>query len=542
MADCKRKTANLFDESIFESIEIAVDVYRMGISLGVLPSGTYTLTFNNLGHASLYHTINKNGVYTSTRLFESPYQFVADGVSEQVIRCANTSVTSWSAYGVTNIMLNSGSTPLPYEPYGWVHSLHKLTSNGWQDASVKEWDGDVWTPVVYGWHVNPSIADSSDAVTYLEDAVGMTPAAMGASTFDYGSWENTFFMPKPCMVRSNGEVAYYLDPNDYSKKADGTPSDVANPDFDGNAMMEWGKIWYKFVGGETDGEGYFYVSNEQVDDSYHCWCNYDSKDNITDHFYTAIYNGTGMTKLRSISGVALTSANGNGGTTVTQEVARATANNTTADVEWYTDVWADRLLINALLVLIGKSLNIQATFGRGLDAGAQTVKEAYTTGTLNDKGLFYGVTANGDSAVKAFGMENWWGCVWHRTAGCISIDRALKIKLTYGTADGSAAVGYNQTGSGYISDGIIPSSNSYVKAMAYNQYGYVPNNVSGGNSFTYYADYFYQTTGTRYLMAGGRSGNGTQAGAFYFTLDSTPSNAVWYSATSLSFKPLAMKG
>lgn len=422
-----------------------------------------------------------------------------------------------------------------------------LTYKTWSEANAKIYLNGAWTDtptppvtsVVYGWHVDPSIADSSDAVTYLEDAVGMTPAAMGASTFDYGSWENAFFMPKPCMVRSNGEVAYYLDPNDYSKKADGTPSDVANPDFDGNAMMEWGKIWYKFAGGETDGEGYFYVSNVQVDESYHCWCNYDSKDNITDHFYTAIYNGTGTTKLRSISGVALTSANGNGDTTATQEVERATANNTTADVEWYTDVWADRLLINALLVLIGKSLNTQATFGRGLDMGDQTAKETYATGTLDDKGLFWGVTTDGNSAVKVFGMENWWGCVWHRTAGCISIDRALKIKLTYGTADGSTVVGYNQTGSGYISDGTIPSSGGYVRAMVYNQYGYAPNNTSGGSPSTYYTDYFSQSTGIRYLLAGGSSSNGFASGAFYFNLYNESSTVGWNRAASLSFKPLA---
>ncbi len=422
-----------------------------------------------------------------------------------------------------------------------------LTYKTWSEANAKIYLNGAWTDtptppvtsVVYGWHVDPSIADSSNAVTYLEDAVGMTPAAMGASTFDYGSWENAFFMPKPCMVRSNGEVAYYLDPNDYSKKADGTPSDVANPDFDGNAMMEWGKIWYKFAGGETDGEGYFYVSNVQVDDSYHCWCNYDSKDNITDHFYTAIYNGTGTTKLRSISVVALTSANGNGDTTATQEVTRATVNNTTADVEWYTDVWADRLLINALLVLIGKSLNTQATFGRGLVTGGQTAKEAYVTGTLNDKGLFWGVTDSDNSAVKVFGMENWWGCAWHRTAGCISVNRALKIKLTYGTADGSTVVGYNQTGNGYISDGTIPSSNNYVKTMVYNQYGYVPSNALDGNASTYYTDYFYQSAVTRYLLVGGHSGSGNNAGAFCFNLSVEPSAASWALAASLSFKPLA---
>ena len=395
---------------------------------------------------------------------------------------------------------------------------------------------------VYGFHVNPNESDSAAAVTYLEDAVGMTPAAMSTSTFDYGSWENAFFMPKPCMLKSDGTVDYYLDPNDYTKKVDGTTSNIADPNYDGNAMMEWGKIWFKFAGGETDGEGYFYVSNVQIDDSYHCWCNYDSKDNITDHFYTAIYNGTGTTKLRSISGVALTSANGNGNTTTTQEETRAKANNTTNDVEWYIDVWCDRLLINALLVLMGKSLNTQAVFGRGLDTGGQTAKEAYVTGTLNDKGLFWGDTANGTSAVKVFGMENWWACCWHRTAGCISVNRALKIKLTYGTADGSTTVGYNQTGNGYISNGTIPSLNNYVRAMTYNQYGYMTSNVTDGSSSTYYADYFYQNTDTRYLLIGGGAGAGVIAGAFYFSLSNASGSAYWYIAAALSCKPLAQKG
>lgn len=398
--------------------------------------------------------------------------------------------------------------------------------------------------IIYGWHVNPNESDCSAAITYLEDAVGMTPAYMDSAnnTFEYGSFANAFFIPKPCMLKSDSTVDYYLDPNDYTKKADGTASDIADPNYDGNAMMEWGILWYKFEGGTEDGEGYFYISNQKVDNTYYCWCNYDSKDNIIPHFYTAIYNGTGTTKLRSISGVALTSANGNGSTTATQEETRAKANNTTNDVEWYIDVWCDRLLINALLVLMGKSLNTQAVFGRGIDTGGQTAKEAYVTGTLNDKGLFWGDTDNGTSAVKVFGMENWWACCWHRTAGCISVNRALKIKLTYGTADGSTTVGYNQTGNGYISNGTIPSSNNYARAMTYNQYGYMTSNVTDGSSSTYYADYFYQNTDTRYLLVGGNSGNGVGAGAFYFALTYAPSHTYWNVAAALSCKPLAQKG
>ena len=394
---------------------------------------------------------------------------------------------------------------------------------------------------IYGFHIDPSVSDSSNAVTYIADAVGKTPAAMGANTFSFGDWENAFFMPKPCMLKSDGTVDYYLDPNDYTKKADGTPSDVANANYDGNAMMEWGKIWYKFVPTETDGEVYFYVADYKADNDYHCWCNIDSQNNETDHFYTAIYNGTGTEKLRSISGVILTSANGNGDTTVTEEVTRATANNTTNNVEWYTEVYSDRMLINMLLVLMGKSLNSQAVYGRGLDTGGQTAKEAYVTGTLNDKGLFWGDTSAGTSGIKVFGMENYWGCVWHRTAGLISINNHAYAKLTYSTADGSSVTGYNQTGNSYLEFGSAPNTNGWIKTMKYNRKGLIPFIIDGaeGNSNHYYGDYYYQNANTRYLLLGCRSGLGLNAGAMCFSLNATPDNAVWNCSTTLSCKPIS---
>lgn len=42
------------------------------------------------------------------------------------------------------------------------------------------------------------------------------------------------------MLKSNGTVDYYLNPNDYSKKEDGiTNSDVANALYDGNTMAQY---------------------------------------------------------------------------------------------------------------------------------------------------------------------------------------------------------------------------------------------------------------------------------------------------------------
>lgn len=394
---------------------------------------------------------------------------------------------------------------------------------------------------IYGFRINPNEADPYEAVVYLADAVGMTPAKMGAESFDYGSWRDAFFMPRPCMVRYDGTVDYYLNPNNYKEKEDGSASDVANADYEGNAMMEFPKIWYKFEEGSEEGEGYFYCSNVKPDDTYHCWCNVNSNDEETDHFYMAIYNGTGTDKLRSLSGVQLTSANGNGNTTGQQEVDRALRNNTTENVEWYTEVWSDRLLLTALHVLISKSLDTQGSFGQGISSGSQTTKEAYVTGTLDDKGLFFGDATGTATAVKTFGIENFWSLVWRRVAGCISVDNVLKTKLTYGKADGSGVIGYNSTGNGYITETGVPTTNGYTSKMKYSERGFMTKAVAGSTN-KFYCDYFYQSSGTRYLLVGGASGHGTAAGAFYFALNTAFSAAHWYIAASLSLKPLLEKG
>lgn len=93
--------------------------------------------------------------------------------------------------------------------------------------------------VCYGIHINPSESDPYRAVTYISDAIGMTPAFMNTakSEFYYGTWKDAFFTPKPCMLKFDGTVDYYLDPNDYTKKADGTASDVENTSYQGLSLI-----------------------------------------------------------------------------------------------------------------------------------------------------------------------------------------------------------------------------------------------------------------------------------------------------------------
>jgi hypothetical protein len=225
----------------------------------------------------------------------------------------------------------------------------------------------------------------------------------------------------------------------------------------------------------------------------------------------------------------------NGNTSAIEEIAQATANNTTAKTEWYIDQWCDRVLINGLLVLISKSIDTQGAFGRGIDSGFQVAKESYVTGSLNDKGLFYGSTANGNTAVKVFGMENWWALVWHRTAGLIGgANNTYLYKLTASTADGSTASAYNTNGSGYLSTDGKPTSNNYVKQMKFGVWGWLPFEV-GTYSTQYYKDYYYNGTG--FARVGGFSDYGAVCGAFYILLSSDASVRFWNCGAAPSCKP-----
>ena len=577
-----------------------------------------------------------------------------------------------AAKTITNTMLNAGTTPLPYAPYLQptdppVPLPPIQTYKGENTLSSAETLGEVTVkgrireePLkIYGWHVDPSISDPAQAVTYLADAVDKTPAGMrsgatstleleqggiivdeqtgatiknptilstrvrttqlnvpipwtrqltlncsntrirylitwlddddvevgthqwdsetttynapddatsfnvlfmldngdsltpssvGTATysyetaFSYGDWANAFFMPKPCMLRSNGTVAYYLDPNDYSKKLDGTASDVANAAFDGNAMMEWPLIWYKFEAGTADGEVNFYCSNKKADNSYKCWCNIDSENEITKHFYTSIYNGTGTSKLRSLSGVQLTSSSGCGNTTVSDEVSAAMANNTTSDVEWYTEVYSDRTLISALLILIGKTLNDKGSFGNGILDGSIAAKEAYVTGSLDAAGLFYGDVTSQTAPVKVFGMENWYGCVWHRVAGLSAgTGSTYQYKLTYGTADGSTAVGYNASANGYISSSVTRPTNynkqGLIVKMAAGVHGLLPSAIGADPNSTYYCSLLFSDSGN-YAVYGGNAVSSIGGGSQCLGVGGSSGAAWWGYAASLSCKPV----
>lgn len=395
---------------------------------------------------------------------------------------------------------------------------------------------------VYAFYIDSAISDPEKNITYLEDCAGYTPAKMNYNTnkFDWGSWhKDEFFMPRPCMLKYDGTVDYYLDPDDYTLKEDGTASDVANTSYEGNAMMEWGRdgkrIWYKIAPSSDDNtSATIYIANNQVDSDYHAWNFYNADGEMADHFYTPIYNGSLVDdKMRSLSGQTPLAS-----TTVAEEVQYAEANNPDDKKMWYTEVYADVILINLLLMLIGRSTDTQTTFGYG-NSRSNSVRN---TGRLDSYGLFYGTQGGDTKGVKVFGMEDWWGNIYRRYAGHVTnSNKQQLVKLTYGTQDGSSATGYNTTGSGYLTSGATPSTNlnGYATQYMYNNtYGMLPYAVSSGSASTCYCDYCYiYDEMSCYASRGGYYGDGALCGAFSVGLNYSASVASSLLGAAISCKP-----
>ena len=340
-----------------------------------------------------------------------------------------------------------------------------------------------FTSIGFGFRRNLNDENPATRITYLEENASFTPAHMNFTTgkFEWGSWENAWFLPRPCMVKYDGTVDYYLDPDDYTKKEDGTPSDVANVNYGGNAMMEWPKIWYYYYTSGND--QYFLVANYQVNSNYVCYSNYDCNGNQIDHFYTGIYNPAIInSKYRSISGVNRAYRQ-----SIYNATTYCTNNNVNGTTEWYSEYWCDRTLITNLLILMGHSNNIKNVFGYGINNISGT---GVQSGVLNKKGMFYGYSGYGNS-VKVFGMENWYADIISASASAGCYQSSWRYKLTWSTVDGSGCVGFRMgTGiNSYITTRVSTGSRqgTYTPYFQWGKFGFLPcwAGYPAGNDDTY---------------------------------------------------------
>lgn len=278
----------------------------------------------------------------------------------------------------------------------------------------------------YGYKREKAESNCADRITYLFDAVGMTPAGMTygsnhVGTFDYGSWENFINqVARPVMLNTDGSIAYELDHDDQTKKIDGSHSEIHDITVDANAMTEFGSA-FKWVKRYED-EDYEYVvfSNTQYDSDYHAYAHTGDDGNVKEAFYIGMWEGPVVSnKLRSIADGSAVS------NTITMEVAitRAKANGTGHNIvpksRW--DYVAD------LLTLISKTDNSQVAFGNGRQEMGSSANNRGSTSELRTVGPFYGNNDN-THPVKVFWLVHWWGNVWQWLAGLVNYEGDLKYR------------------------------------------------------------------------------------------------------------------
>ena len=395
------------------------------------------------------------------------------------------------------------------------------------DAGEVSADGGA---IIYGYKVDKTNSNPATRVSYTDDAVGFSPMALDLTTgevIDWGSWKDTFIMEafRPVMLYNDaagaelkGTVAYELDHDDQTKKLDGTASDISDTTFPGNAMVGVKPIWICRY--EDANQIVVKFANKKVDEGYKCYANLaDDGETILEEVYTDMFEGSNVSnKVRSLAGQ--TPMNNAAGAT---EISYCEANGD----GWYLNDWALVKLWEDLAYLFGKNTNAQAVFGAGHNTGGSAASSLLQTGTLKDKGPFYGTSGN--VAVKFLWKENAWGDRWDRIAGCMNVSGTIRLKMH---------PPYNTDASGYINTGITPggTNGGYISAAKMTSYGLIPQTASGSDS-TYWPDgLWFNNSQTDYAIAGGACNYGALVGPSCLHLNNALSLANWSIGPSLSYK------
>jgi len=369
---------------------------------------------------------------------------------------------------------------------------------------------------IYGVKIDTTNQNPETSVTYTDDAAGFIPMRGNNGNFDWGSWELPFksLGIRPCVFK-DGAVNYYLDPNDYTKKIDGSNADITSG-LDGDVMIEIPKMFWKFSKNGTDR----IIQISRVKREGFVCLAHTRGENVVDNIYIGAYPGAVIDgKLRSLSGKTPT---GN-------KTHAAFRTDAQANGEGYEQfLFYQMMLLQILYVIFFKNLDGQTALGRGnVDASVKKI-----TGARNTSGMFYGST-DGTMQIKFCGIEDFWGNIRNWVDGIWSTKNTDPARKLWIATDEFNTVPYQQDGETWID--AVPKPNNYIEygtGFAVNVDGYIKDihgaNETGfvtvdnaGSETTYYCDYAYLHAGCLGDFGGDWADAGS-AGPFYLYLYSSP--------------------
>ena len=382
---------------------------------------------------------------------------------------------------------------------------------------------------------------------------------------------------KGCLVK-NGKVNYYLDPNDWSKKADGTPSVLDGTD--GDVMVHIPKFYGK--SGSNGNKRWVRIATTKIDSS---WV--EIPEMFVSAYRITTYTDADKTKVAS---VVNTTANYRGGvnrsandqyldtdkfrtdlgkprTNISRSTMRANANNSGQELlcyEYYKWVFYWSYVIEYANFNSQKEFNSELTsdgchqggLGSGLTTWDHNNWSKYNSanpitpcGYTNEFGNFSGVkqilipqTQIDDSTIvnektlyanRWRGFENPFGDIWTNLDGIVlKRDSANQESKVYTTYDSSK---FGDDTSVMNVAGLEIATEGYIKEFDLRETGEIIPQLVGGSESTYKCDYYWcnaQSTDKRTLLVGGLAFHDGQTGlgAFY------SNNGVDITATHIGFR------
>ena len=379
---------------------------------------------------------------------------------------------------------------------------------------------------IYGYDINISDSNPNTRVSYPNDVLNSKYSAfytnLSTGVVKLGDWKNAFFIKKtrPVMLKYNGEVDYELVPTNHDLKITGGYSDISNDNYEGNAMVEFPKMWFKRW--EDSTHQHVRVANYKVDDDYKCYQHmYDGKE--LDKIYIGMYTPCEVNgRLRSLARKQpLVNKPG------AQEKALIEANGP----GWQYDDWMNTCMVVDLLFLIGKTTDLQGKFGMG---NTNSSKPSKTGITIAHYIISAGSKNINSPNIKIFYMEDYYGNTFKRKYGCISNSAGSTLIKPYPPY----SVETNNP-SGYIevSKFNASSSHGYISKTKMTKYGIIPIEMSGSNS-TYIPDYAYLGYGNAFLEFGGSYTSNFMAGDFFKLYSNFNNNSTDISPSLAYKKPI----
>lgn len=376
----------------------------------------------------------------------------------------------------------------------------------------------------YGMIIHQAVSNPTANIEYIGINQNYSPMTPNFTTgaVNYGDWADmpTIAENKPAMIKTDGTFGYWLDESDYSKKEDGTVSDVANINYDGNAFAWFEPIWMKITESGTDLDVRFAYS--QLDSGYYEVCPQDCGVWLPMYYGSPDSSG----KMRSIANTSVLGGKTNNTSTDVQNTAIKRNGN-----DYY--FLGGKLLdcISLLQMMWFKTTNSDNICRGNQDGYDSTDTTTYGTkvNPIVGGGQFYctndGKTANKILHCLPLGTYD----VWLRNPYIICDNGTYKVSKDY-TFDSTGAT-YTNTGK------TSPSGNGYQKELTYiDGFGLVPKSV-GASTSTYYSDYYYINSSiVAVALSFGRCNGGRFAGFRSLSCNAAAGYSYWGNGCALFLK------